>query len=161
MPQTLETIETIGDVEYTVYPLDPLTAIDLSVDIGKTLGPAFGALFGGAGGIEEVVERKVDFGAGAALLFQHLDKATLRAAMKTLAKVTHAGGVPLDPIFAAHFHGKLGVMMRWFAFALKVQFADFFEGWGGGAGLAGILASLQSRSPSTSTGLSGNQSSEA
>lgn len=158
MPQMTEQTKEIGGVNYTVYYLDPITALDLGVDLGKVLGPAFAGLFGEGGDLGSVGDRQVDFGAGVRLLFEHLDKSMLRDAVKKMAGVTHADGVSLSSTYLAHFHGKIGQMMQWLAFALQVQYSDLFDGWGNGAGLTGILASLQSKSPPTSTGSSGDPS---
>lgn len=38
----------------------------------------------------------------------------------------------MTAVFNDHFRGRLGAMYRWFAFAMGVQFSDFFTGQGGG-----------------------------
>lgn len=47
--------------------------------------------------------------------------------------------VPLQSIFDVHFAGRYSAMFQWLAFALEVNFRDFFAGSGTGTHLLGSL----------------------
>ena len=77
----------IDGVKYTVYMLDPMTAIDLLTDMGKMVGPAFEA-FQGKGDDEEL--DLAFFGKAAGLLLQNLDKSVLLKVIETMAQQSFA-----------------------------------------------------------------------
>jgi hypothetical protein len=137
-------IKEIEGVKYEVFMLAPSVSLDLGVEIGKVLGPAFGALIDKASATEakDVLDTDVNFADAAKLLFQNLEKGMLQNVILKLASVTHADGTPLDKIWEIHFRGKLGSLFKWMGFALKVQYSDFLEGAGIGSGLSNMLAAV-------------------
>lgn len=55
-----------------------------------------------------------------------IDELTDQMAKVTIVTGTEAGG-KLDKIFDHHFMGKMSSLTKWLAFALRVQYADFFD----------------------------------
>lgn len=138
MSQIQPHTETIDGEEYTVYMLSPLVAMDLLVDLSKMLGPGLGPLADAMSGavkgegvnIGALLDMEIGgdvFSRAAESLFGNLDKGVVRTAIQTLAEVSQIGGAPLWKTFEVHFRGRLGTMSKWLAFALKVQYGDFFS----------------------------------
>ena len=148
----------IDGVTYSVYMLPPKTAMDLLVDIGKVVGPSVGTLVdaasskGGAAALLEMSVTSEFFSKAASELFERMDKSVLRSVIDQLAKVSMADGVKLESTLDIHFRGKLGTMFKWLAFALQVQFGDFFNALGGASAQGTKVTEMASRSPLTSTG---------
>ena len=148
----------IDGVIYTVYMLPPKTAMDMLVDIGKVVGPSLGTIMDAAsrnGGVSELLGMSVTsefFSKAAGELFQRMDKAVLRSVIGQLAQVSMADGVKLEDTFDIHFRGKLGSMVKWLAFALKVQFGNFFSALGDATAQGARKMKAASQSPITSTG---------
>lgn len=117
--------ETIDGVEYTIYMLDPRTSLRLLRRILGAVSPALGAFAGTGGDMSAEVSPEL-FSKIAGDLFDRLDEKLLDDAVDHLASVTHADGKPLKETMAIHFRGRIGAMVRWLAFALRVQYADFF-----------------------------------
>lgn len=139
--------KTIDGEEFRVLMLDPLVANDLLVDILKTAGPALAALLapvvkapdsgaafrdlldGSSGGETpafdgEGIERAI------VGLVDRLEKPKLREVISTLEGVTSVrkgdGWPQLSTVAPMLFRGRLKLMYRWLAFALRVQYQDFF-----------------------------------
>ena len=134
---------------YKVMMLDPLVASDLLADLGFVLAPAIGALGGvlvkekgdGLGKLldgtaeESDEDSNIDDAVEKAVigLFGRFSKAKQRELISILQKVTIVvlpdGKEPrLQDIFTVHFRGRLKSLYLWLAFALKVQYQDFFSG---------------------------------
>ncbi len=136
MGQGTITTETIEDTTYGVYMLDPLVANDMLVDIIKTIGPSVGAILGSLGEADskdDALNTKISSESMQAAFVEfstRVSKIQLRETMNVLARKTEVQvgdtAKMLDSVFADHFRGRIGLMYRWFYFALKVQFADFF-----------------------------------
>lgn len=141
-----ETKEIDGHT-YKVLMLDPLVATDLLADIGQVLAPTLGALGGILAkekgdtlskvldGFEPEDNTNIDSAVEKAVVgfFQRFDKAKQREFISILAKVTMVvmpdGKEPrLQDVFQIHFRGRVMSLYKWFAFALKVQYQDFFSG---------------------------------
>lgn len=147
--------EDIDGFSYKVMMLDPLTAADIIADVGYILAPVMGALGGLlASGKKDVLASVLDGdeaggealegalgGSEAAIekavigFFERFGKAKQRELIKLLSKMTLVvmpdGSEPgLEGIFAAHFRGRIKALYRWFWFAMKTQFGDFFDGQG-------------------------------
>lgn len=137
MSQITGKTEKIGDHKYTVHMLSPMVALDLLMDLGSMVGPSLGALVdavakgkqGGKVGLEMLLDADLSadfFSRAAGELFAHVDKGKVHVVVETLRKISEIDGKPLDPVFEAHFTGRLGELMRWLAFALRVQYSDFW-----------------------------------
>ena len=135
---------------YVVRMLDPLTANDLLVDVSKVIGPALGAVGSsllGSGDSKKALGELLDGlkegetpADGSALgdgveraivgLVDRLEKHKLREVIGILANVTAVemskGSPELSSIFDVHFRGRIKAMYQWLAFALRVQYQDFF-----------------------------------
>ena len=130
--------------------LDPLSAADILADLGFLLAPVIGPLGGilaKSGGDEGALASLLDgdddndASVGDALekavlgFFSRFDKAKQREFITMMAKMTRVV-MPddkeprLPDVFTPHFKGRIGAMYRWFFFAMKVQFKDFFSGQG-------------------------------
>jgi hypothetical protein len=139
-----ETTTIDGDT-YRVLMLDPLIATDLLADLGKILGPSVAAMASGlqGGGEDQITaildgQSDVTSSFGPSLeraireFFERVSKEKQREFIATLAAVTVVvkdnGEAPaLKAIFSVHFRGRIGALYKWLAFALKVQFQDFFS----------------------------------
>ena len=162
MSQTDLQTRTIAGVKYGVYMLPPRLARKMLVRIFQVIAPSAGEAFKREG--QEILDA---FGPVLATLADRLNDDDLEWMMGELAKVStvevEPGKAPqLDKIFDIHFRGRIGQMFKWFAFAVEVQYADFWSGSEGGLNglLAMAKAAMASPSPSTSTGSSGDPSSQ-
>ena len=143
--------DDIDGFRYKVMMLDPLTAADIIADVGYILAPVMGALGGMlASGKKDVIASVLDGedaegsapeGSEVAIekavlgFFERFGKAKQRELIALLSKMTLVvmpdGTEPnLEKVFAAHFRGRVRALYRWFWFALKTQFGDFFDGQG-------------------------------
>lgn len=150
MSQTDVVEKEIDGFVYKVMMLDPLVATDLLTDIGDILAPALGALGGAAvkskggdaiknllDGDDEGTNSGMDVAFEKAVLgfFKQYSKAKQREFISLLSKVTVVETEPgkepqLQHIFSQHFRGRIKSLYKWLAFALSVQFQDFFSGEG-------------------------------
>jgi len=146
--------KTIDGVEYEVRMLSATRATKLLVKLGKMLGPAFAEIARGEGGLDREIDGALFAGAVSAL-FASADPDEVDAILKELAEVTLADGKGLRPIYDIHFAGKIGRLMRWAAFALQVQYEDFFGALGSVLAEAGLSSAMESPFPKASTGASG------
>lgn len=153
MSQSNETTREIDGHTYTVYMLDPDTAIDMAADLQKWLLPALGELAGLASDERDgLVQQAL---AGAIRQFTSgADAATVKRLVRTMMRVTVCQGVGKlgdGDAWKAHFHGKFWTMLKVTAFAVEVNFLDFF---GGAAGIrtwvTGHLKDLRAGDPSVS-----------
>jgi hypothetical protein len=153
MAQTDGQSTVIDGQTYTVYPLDPLTANDILIDLGHVIGPSLGAL-ASASDQGEPGSQLINEAIGG--LFKRIEKEKMREIIDRLSKVTEVatdgGKVPqLSTIFVLHFKGRIGALYQWLWFALKVQFKDFFDLAAPAIARFGDLAgAAQSNYPTTS-----------
>jgi len=149
MTQQDSVSETIDGETYRVRHIDPLTAMDITVDLGKLFAPVFAAIGGtiiaspdskkqlnslldgetsGGDGNSEAIERSI-LG-----LFSNLSKDQVRFLIDTMTPVTEVkkgtNWPELGPIFPIHFRGKPASLLKWLAFAMRVNFKDFFSSMG-------------------------------
>ena len=122
--QTMD--KMIGGRLYRVAQLPAFQALDLLEQLTVLAGPALGAL------VKNGMKGQVDFESGAVRLFSSLGGGKLRAlASGLLASTT----VELSPgksprmldVFDVEYAGRLSEVFQVLAFALEVQFADFFD----------------------------------
>lgn len=141
MSQDLLREKVIGDHTFEVRMLDPDTALELFVDLFAMFGPSLAALFEAADEDEDEGEGKEDRAIAQAvqMLVTNLSKAKLKNAVAVLSKVSFIDGAPLAATYKVHFAGKLGLMVRWLAYALQVQFADFQDAFASIPGLQTVL----------------------
>lgn len=129
MAQDHSQSKTIGEHLYTVRMLPARRATRMLSKLSRMLGPALGQLAEGRK-ISELLDTKVEgqgFSRAVAALFAHVDENAVDEILMDLAEVSSVEGLgPLKPIYDAHFMGKQGALMSWAAFALGVQYADFF-----------------------------------
>lgn len=155
----IESRETVIDgVRYRVSQLGARHALRLLTTLAKVLGPGLGKGLDsvlqakGGGKLAELLEAdtsKLQLGPAVEALVDRLDEPTVEAVVNQLADATVLvlgdKAPQLSAVFDAHFAGKLGQMFKWLAFALEVQFGDFF-------GALGSLAQRGSPRVSTSPG---------
>jgi len=143
--------------------LDPLTAADILADLGYILAPVMGSLTGAfAKGKEDLMSKAMEGGfedgEGDALsdslerailgFFDRITKEKQRELFSVMAKQTYIllgdGKEPqLSQLFQEHFRGRISAMYRWFAFAMRTQFRDFFTGQGDG--MSGVLGQIMAK----------------
>ena len=146
--------QMIDGVEYEVRMLSATRGTKLLVKLGRMLGPAFAELARGEGGIDREIDGAL-FAGTVSALFASADPDEVDAILKELAEVTLADGKGLRPIYDIHFALKIGRLMKWAAFALQVQYEDFFGALAGVLSEAGLASAMGSLSPKGSTGASG------
>jgi hypothetical protein len=145
----------IGEHTYLARQLPATKAHKLLIRIGKILGPAIG------GGLDGVKGSFKDDAAGAigravSGLFERATPDEVDAILKEFVEYSEVDGKPLKSCFDLHFAGKLADMYLWFAFALEVNYSDFFGGFKQAS--AALVAAVTDRlkPPSTSSGQPGD-----
>jgi hypothetical protein len=131
MRKEKETI--IAGTKFRITQLGFEDSIDLFVPLCKTLGPSIGALFSGLENesTQNLSDARVSStGVTQALteLAQRLTSQDLKYAVNTLAKTTRVEREPgkwpiLEP--EVDLAGEFGLMFRWLAFALGVNYGSF------------------------------------
>lgn len=151
--------KTIDGHTYTVYMLAPSVSLSLLTDLTKVIGPSLGPVIDvlfGQGGVEGVLKAEIDgkfFAKAATSLFSHIDKDLVKRVVDTLLEVSEVDGKKLKPIWEIQFRGKIGVLLKWLAFALKSQYSDFSSAWEGIVQAGQIIEMPpQSQSQNISTG---------
>lgn len=147
---------TLGDFRYEVTQFGAKEGRRVLFRLTKMLGPAAAGLVKGS--------KKDDPWArlGTALTsvlesakeedFEYLCDALSRVT-KVYKRLESSTGqeiaLDLEKVFDSHFRGRFQDMLAWLAFAIKVNFADFFGGKDLGSGLLGALGltNVQSESP--------------
>lgn len=138
----------IDGYTYTVVQLPATVGRKLSVEFARAIVPAVAALVGDktdGGGVsgselQGLMGKKVDAaGLQKALdsLFANLPDTRIDEIMQLLSQHTDIygpeygdQGAPLDKQFDEHFAGRYKAMYRWLLFAVRVNFQDFFDGFG-------------------------------
>jgi hypothetical protein len=156
----------IGEHVYRVRPMMPKRILRTAPILGKLVVPALGHLIDNAKGgkISDVLGADVSglsFGAAAQALVAAWEQPKIDELIEELAASTEVGldGCSRWPLlstcFDAHFSGRTKEMLGWIAFAVEVQYGDFFAGLLAGAGRAQATMGQASQSQSISAGLSG------
>lgn len=164
----------IGECRYRVRYLPPTKALTMWTQLCKTVAPALGHLADGVvkgkRQLSDLLDADVSglsLGAAVEALVARLDEGQVQAMVKELSTVTDVeiGGKwpALEQQFEFHFLGRFKELLGWFAFAMEVQFGDFFDGFGSVVrqGLSLLNTGPASVSPGTSAGPSGGSSSPA
>ena len=120
-------VKKIGGCEYKVTQLGAIKGRGAFLRLVRCIGPVFAELAGKSG----KGAKDIDIGA----LFSRLELSEddLTFFCDTFAEKTFVtlpdGKMPrLDKVFDEHFAGSYSYMVQWLAFAVKVNFADFFDG---------------------------------
>lgn len=121
MAQNEAKTKDIDGVKYSVRMLPPKVARRMLVEMAKVAGPVLGAL------TKKGLETEVNFQEVFEGVSENLTPELLDVHMSLLTDVSEADGVPLKTIFDVHFMGKVGLMFKWYLFALQVNFEDFIS----------------------------------
>lgn len=133
--------KVIDGVTYIVTPLGARDGINLTLRLGRILGPTLTELAQLAGQPAEAAKGKglEVLGRAASGLLERATEAELRAVYEPLAKCTRLDNGDKKPlladIFDVHFAGRLDAFAQWLAFALEVNLGP----------LAGMLGSVRPR----------------
>lgn len=175
MGREKKTSPEIDGYKYEVTQLGAIDGRKMLEQLTLMALPGLGALLGSpalskAGklpsGVSGVQVSEFDLAAFAQAMVKSTDPNTLNAIMDQLSQTTAiygtefgSGGAPMPRHFDDHFAARYDAMMKWFGFALWVNFGSFFGAGGSVEELVGKLRSLArpSASPSTSTGTAGGQ----
>lgn len=118
----------IDGVTYVVRPLPASRGIDLTLRLGRILGPTLAEVTKLAGASKEDVKgRGLDIiGRAASELFERATADQLKAVWLPLAEETRidTGGdkkPKLSDVFEVQFQGRLDLFVRWLTFALEVN----------------------------------------
>lgn len=141
----------INGTHYTVRMLNGTKGKALLTRLFKLAGPALADILAGIKDAQSVQEMKLDGVADAVRSFasrlpdNELNEITLILAEHT--EITIAGGKPmaLKQLADSHFAGNYREMFSWIAFALEVNYADFF---GGSDGLQSAFSALRAKAQS-------------
>lgn len=175
MGREKKTSPEIDGYKYEVTQLGAIDGRKMLEQLTLMALPGLGALLGSpalskaenlAAGLAGVDVAELDLAAFAQAMVKSTDPNALNAMMDQLAQTTAIygtgfgdGGAPMSRHFDEHFAARYDAMMKWFGFALWVNFGSFFGAEGSVEELVGKLRSLgrPSASPSTSTGTAGGQ----
>ena len=159
MSQIDGTSEVIDGVTYEVKMLPPRQSLKLLTRVIKMVLPAFGPIadaYQGKGDLQKVLDQDLGsdfFSRAASALAMSLDENLLAEICTAMAAVSFADGKHLKQTFDFHFQERLDSMVKWVAFAMKVQWGPTLSGLIGMAGQqAAQIVPMASRSQSTSTG---------
>ena len=173
MSREKKTSPEIDGYKYEVMQLGAIDGRKMLEQLTLMALPGLGALLGSpalskagklAAGLSGVEVSELDFSGFAQAMAKNMDPNALNAMMDQLAQTTAIrgngfgdGGAPMSRHFDEHFAARYDVMMKWFGFALWVNFGSFFGAGGSVEELVEKLRSLArpSASPSTSTGTAG------
>lgn len=164
MSQSATKTRVIDGTTYEVGMLNPDVALDLMGDVLRLLGPAVGPMLGAG---KDDSDARIAEVAGTALvaLGSAADKALVRNIVATLMRVTVAQGVGKledNGLRQLHFHGRVFTMLKVVAFAVEVNYADFFDGMANtltsAAGRVAALREAAFGSPPVPAGISGASS---
>ncbi len=139
--------KTIGGHTYAVHMLPAMEGWRLFVELASAVGPSIGVVLDAlpdTGSLKDFAlnAQKIatEEGIGAMDLKGDKIEAAIRSVLKVvdpdfvervtkqLARQTTVDGKALTDVFEFHFAGKIGGLVKWLAFALSVQYADFFDG---------------------------------
>lgn len=156
MSQRTSKKQTIDGTEYEVFMLPPKKARRILVEMTKVIGPALGGI-AGKGDLGKLMDSDVsgiDWQAAISGLTEKLSDEMLDDHMSEFAKVTQVTGKGyLSEVFDAHFTGAVDSMFKWYWFALKVNFGNFFSALESASAplitAAKAKAAKESESPST------------
>jgi len=116
----------IGQYDYRVTQLDALSGRKLFIRLAKIAGPALGEF--------DTKDAQKSIAAVLGKIAASLSDEDMDAFCDVLAKTTEVAGgeynqrsPQLADVFALHFAGKYLEMFQWLAFALEVNFGDFFS----------------------------------
>lgn len=136
--------ENIDGHKFEIYMLPPKQALSTLTEIGKMIGPSLGSVVDGD---------EADLGGALKAFFDNIDNPKLISIMDRLAEKTMVDGKPLKGNnFDLVFMGKIGLMFKWFMFALRSQYSDFLgemTALVSGQGLQGMMIQQRSKSQNT------------
>lgn len=130
MPQADFQEKEIDGVRYTIRMLPPRKAQAILLEMVKVAGPSFAEIASNVKPGVSFEDSEMDFGRIVGLLAEKLDQRMLDDHQAAFASVTEADGVLLKGIFDKHFHGRVMSMLKWHAFAIQANFADFSDALG-------------------------------
>lgn len=121
----------IGEYEYEVSTLGAFEAARVLLDVLKVLAPGFNSVDDIS--IEALMEQDVSsLLANVSKMVMAADYDTMKGLMVAMAKQTQVksatGSQQLSRILDVHFSGDMPGLLKWFGFALGVNFGGFLEG---------------------------------
>lgn len=130
MAQNQTQTEVIDGIRYTVRMLPARKGYKLALRMAKAAGPAIAMFVDKAvsGGADAVLNESISegtFSTAVATLVDRLDESTVDDVIQQMSECTEADGQLLHRIFDLHFMGAYDRMVKWLAFALKVNFGNF------------------------------------
>lgn len=147
---------TIDGVEYEVSMLPARRGQRLFHRLLSIIGPPLAAAIG------SLDDDAAELAPALSMLFAKATPDELDDIFQELAEVTLVDGKPLKPIYDVHFAGRHLAAHRWALFALRCQYADFFDAIASAlesGRLEEVMAMVEAfRSPMGSTGASGASS---
>ncbi len=150
---------------YTVHHLDPDRALSIACELEHLLLPAVGEILAVDKDGEDGIARKA-VAAALQRFVSQADEARVKKVVSTMMRVTTCNGVgQLGDAWKLHFHGRFWSMLKVTAFAVEVNFFDFFaDSAGTRTSLTGLLKDLLAgafASPPSRSGGSGDSSPKA
>jgi len=125
----VEQSREIDGFTYQVNQLPARKGLELLTEVATVAGPLVAAM--GDKGLSGLLDSEADGGAFlgvAKAIAGSLDSKRVLGITDTLAGVTYLEGKALTGnALDAHFMGRVFSMLKWLAFALEVQFGDFFN----------------------------------
>lgn len=150
----------IGDMELTVYRLDPMVSMKLWRKVLAVVMPTIAAGIGKFGGAQSLFDSTVDLGAAASEFFARADDALLEDLVQKFGEVTETKGGWVKDTFPVLFRGKLVELHEWLWFCLQSEYGALVKKALGGTDL-GDLSTLLRRFGSAPSSPSATSSSDS
>lgn len=123
----------INGSKYTVTTLQAWDALEAALDVAKLIAPAFEGQDPRSVQVSTLFEQDNDqLLASLARIVSAADKAVLRRVLEAMARCTQIQSKDgthaiLEQVFDLHFAGSPDEMLKWAAFALQVNYGNFFD----------------------------------
>lgn len=105
---------------YSISMLHPDAGLDLAIKTIKVVGPSLSQA-------TQLASKDKNEMVGSIIktFCADLTISYVQDAVKLLKDQTEVDGVPLKGIYAMHFRGRLGLLMKWFVWGMEAQIGDF------------------------------------
>lgn len=120
----------IGEHTYSVSQLPARRALEMFGRLGKSLGPALFEAIARGGQVDpdaDAMDLVAALAPALGSVFSRLPPGELTALADELLEPATCDGAPIKPQFDLLFQGQILALLRVLAFAVEVNYADFFD----------------------------------
>lgn len=123
MSQLESKTKTLGEYSFTCHYISPMVAMPMLVELVKMFGPGVLSLLMAQG-----EEEKAPVPAMSVMeFFEKLDSVVLQKMIDQLCMGSLVDGKKLKSQYELVFMGRMGLLVQWFGWTLRVQFGDFLD----------------------------------